>query len=241
MAESESPLRFSPGARTRPAAMVEETPPQQSPERSNQQPPPDEGQPNDQAPDTSPRGIRERVERIRQLAAGKNRPLGSPEGPAHRARPERSSRGSSDERRVVDGTAVVIRQVSTWIDWAGARYRPGADFVATAEECYAIASPLAGYILDRIPDEGPLAEVAERAGLLGAAIGVVTWFGRAVFGRPGGRAESEALHERVVDRLRRTRQKGADVVRETTDQESGESEAAPRYSEMIGVEDVGPV
>lgn len=229
---SESPARFGEGQRQRPS------PPASSPENeSSSQPEQTAGE----LPDLEPRGWRAKVDRLRSLGNGEKRPLGSPEGPGHTASPPPSrSPGSSNERRVVDACAVGVRQLSSWVDWFMSRRFPDKDFIATSEECYAIASPLAGDILDRIPESGPLAEMAEHAGAVGAGLCTVSWLVRAGTGRPGGRVESEELQERVVRRLGGAKRRVREEVAEEFGGANDEPPAAARsYSSMLGDDDFG--
>jgi hypothetical protein len=100
--------------------------------------------------------------------------------------------------------AVGIRTAGKVASFTFGRFLPEADLVPTADECYSIAGPLAGYMLDRVPEAGPVAGVLERAGLFGAIAAGVGWFLRAVvFGQPGGDAESEALRDGLEARMAR--------------------------------------
>ncbi|MDA8292264.1 MAG: hypothetical protein M0Z33_11395, partial [Actinomycetota bacterium] len=140
--------------------------------------------------DVRPGGLRGRVEQIRQLATGGRSPLGSAEGRDHPPRPTPSrSRDSSDAARVTDALAVGFRQVTKALDWALGD-RIGRDFTATAAECYEVAAPAAGYILEQIPETGPLAGIEQRAGLVGAAFALLGYGARVSFRRPGGNAEA---------------------------------------------------
>jgi len=237
--EQPSPMGFSEGKRRplRPVTPATETP------QPGTAPPSEETE----IPDLEPQGLKARAQRLRETAFGPRRPLGSPEGRAQALpNPRSKSRDSSDERRFVDALAVGIRSVTKWIDWALGE-RTGKDFVATAEECLAIAGPAAGAILDRIPETGPLADLEDRAGEIGAGIAAVTYLGRVAFGRPGGRAEAEELHEAVVRRMSGAKKR---VKQEVDDMAAGEqkSEPDPQARSRIygldddwGTESVGPV
>lgn len=253
MVAASGPAGFLPGTRPQRGPATSNTSPEGTPLR--QDPPPvsapgaqPAGAPNERrerAPHRDPGGLRARLEALRQQGAGSRRPLGSPEGPARlpNPNPERSSRGSSDPRRITDATAVVVRQASIWLDWALGRRFPDRDFVATAEESYNIASPLAGEILDRIPETGPLAELAERAGAVGAGVATATYLARAGFGKPGGRAESDALQERFVRRLASSKKARAEAAQHMADQAAADEAAAEAaapvrtYAAMVGLED----
>lgn len=237
MAENASPLGFGAGARLRPVPPPPENLSTERESPSNQsttQPPPED-------PQNLTDRLKARVENLREMGRGRKPPLGSPEGRQHLASP-RSSRGSSDESRFVDASALGVHEVTTFVDWGLSKRFGDADFVATAEECYAIAAPLAGYLLDRIPEEGPLAEIVERAGLIGAGIAAAKWLARAVLmKKPGGRSEVEALHDRAVDRLVNARSRAGDAVRTAAESDEGDEPVVSRsYSEMIGLDDVGP-
>lgn len=200
-----------------------------------------------------PRGFAARAQWIRDLGAGRRRPLGSPEGPAQQLpNPRSKSRDSSEERRVVDFLAVTIRSATKWLDWALGD-RMGKDFVATAEEALLIAGPAAGAILDRLPETGPLANLEEKAGAMGAGVGILTWAGRVMFNKPGGRAESEELHEAAVRRIRKAKANVADEVRRVAEPErdgdpaDAAGQVAEARSRVYGLDDdwgtesVGPV
>lgn len=141
-------------------------------------------------------------------------------------------------QRLVDNAAVIIRNASVWADWGIGRLRPDCDFVATAEESYAIAAPLAGYLLDNMPVEGPLAELAERAGVVGAGASLATYLARAARGLPGGREESAALRERGLRKLVRAKRRHEDAPSPAP--EAAPSEPGPRppsYSAMLGLDE----
>ena len=196
---------FTQGTRARP----------QGPDESARPPSPDAEAPEEEprskaAPEEPPMRLsdrlRQQVDQLRGMAAGSGRPLASPEGRGEQPRPtkSRSSASSNDARRLVDATALGVRNASKLLDWVASRWVDW-DFVTTAEESYGIASPLAGVILDRVPETGPLAELPERAGIIGTLIAIGTWLGRAIFGKPGGREEAAALQEELVERMVRER------------------------------------
>lgn len=224
MAQSESPARFSPGARSpnRPnlqATVAEDLPSQSQPEPVEdgpQLPPPDD-----------PHRFQSRIDRLRDLAAGRSRPLGSPEGPAPELpNPRSKSQDSSKERRVVDTLALGVRQATKALDWSFGE-RLERDLIATSEECFAIAGPLAGELLDRIPETGPLAEMVEHAGGVGAGIGVASYALRVAFDKPGGRAESVELQERLVRRMRKTKTKVEGDIRTAVQEAEARVTAEP--------------
>lgn len=224
--ESESPARFA--TPTRPPSPSPERPPASSPTTpSTDSPPPSQSETGYQSAGAR---LRARADQLRSLAAGRQRPLGSPEGRGQAPRPTTSSRGSSEHnpRRVVDGLAVGIREVTKVLDAVLGRRLEDADLVATAEEAYSIAAPLAGYVLDRA-ESGPIASVVERAGLFGAVAAAGGWLLRAfVFRAPGGREEADELRERVVERMARAMHRKAPPATE-------DETAAPRsLDDMFG-------
>ena len=233
--QSDSPARFGPGNRSR------QSPPSPSQAESPSQPQPEIEEEDEEwsPPPRESRGVRDRLNDLRERAWGNRRPLGSPEGRHRRASPSNRSWDSSKEGLFVDALALGVRNVSVWVDWIAGKRFPDKDFIATAEECMNIASPLAGDLLDRIPDTGPLAELVEHAGIAGAGVSTVTYFVRAGTGRPGGRAESEALEEKIVRRLGGARKRVTEKMNEGVEN-AGEQETEERpstYASMLHLED----
>ena len=187
-------------------------------------------------------GFQSRLHRLREMAAGSRRPLGSPEGPATLPRSTNPSPGSvSNPRRITENAAVTIRQGSIWLDWLLGRFRPDCDWVATAEESYAIAAPLAGYIVDHIPETGPLAELAEKAGLVGAGSAAGTYLARAAKGIPGGRVESEALRERVLRRMGAAKERRVEADAPREGEAAAPEPPAHTLAGMLGDDDEEPM
>ena len=226
-------------------------------QESQESQPSGEGQesqpPEDHGIETEPRGWRARAQRIRDLASPRSHPLGSPEGrgtPPRFTPGETRSRDSSNDRRVVDALAVVIHTATKLADWAlGERMQ--RDLVATAEESLEMAAPAAGYVLDHLPESGPLAELGEKAGLVGAGAAFAGYAVRAATGRPGGRAESEELHEAVVRRLsggkRRIKQEAAEAAEEAAGgtvampEQAGEARSVLwALDDVAGIDGTGP-
>ncbi len=229
-------------------------------------PPPAPSQPEEppEATDelqTEPTGLRGRVERLRQLASGRRRPFGSTEGRRHQPRGmTRRSWASSETAAFTDLVALGLRETTRQLDY-GLGERTGRDLVMTADECYRIAGPLAGVLLERAPEGGLVEQVVERAGEGGAVIGLAGYLLRVLRRRPGGAVEAEELHEEVVQRLvhERKDRRGARFAGrifglggERPGDEGGQEAAEPeapqaRLRRLAGVpeptslEDVGPV
>ncbi|MCU1489712.1 MAG: hypothetical protein JWM85_1117 [Acidimicrobiaceae bacterium] len=153
-------------------------------------------------PPAPARGIRSRLDQFRQLGTGGRHPLGSPEGnsPIPTKSPKSSSKESSrTRRRTLDACATGVRSVTVVLDrLLGTEER---DMVATANECYEIGAPVAGYLIDRAEGSEKLAAVVDKIGPLAAVMRAGAYLARAFTGAPGGRVEVEESARRTRSRL----------------------------------------
>jgi hypothetical protein len=179
-----------------------------------------------------PRGWRDRIGAFRDRATGGRRPVGSPEDEdRRRSRLTSSSRVSSKaKRRTVDGCATGVRSITLLFDQHfGTEER---DLVATADECYEIAAPIAGYLLDRFEESETIATVVEYIGPGAAVVRLGAYLGRAFTGQPGGRVEVELAREGQRRRMSHAERQAA-----AEEQAAGEREPEHRYRDFVTVAD----
>lgn len=203
-------------------------PPQPTPGQDPAPASPQQGPP----PPQDPPSLRGRFDRFRSRA-GASRPLGSPEGDSRgRVQTTRTSSPVSTKRkrRTLDACATTIRGATVILDrFLGSEER---DLVATANECYEIAAPIAGYVIDRYEESAVIATVVERAGLIAAGVRAGAYAVRAFLGAPGGRVEVQEAAERQQARM-------SHAERQREAEEAGEEETVPdhRYRDLVTVPD----
>jgi hypothetical protein len=178
-------------------------PPNPPPSPPPSPPPAPSGNPSE-ASEPARASLRDRLDGLRERATAGRRPLGSPEGRATTLAPTRRSSSpasSRARRRTLDGLAVSVRGATVLIDRVlGSEAR---DWVATAQEAYEIAAPIAGYLLDRTTESETAAQVVDHVGLIGALMRAAGWLARVFTGGAGGRAEEEETRAHVHARMTR--------------------------------------